>query len=205
MTCKQDANRSKSKTGVKERSIRGLVHLLCPKLRRGEIILRQCNLNVTGGIAHARERGDLVAVGQLVGFLECRQCRVRLAAALLDDCQGAVTITLDQRIAGALALLDPDLQVLGGGFQVIPFVQQRTQLDVGGRNGRGLSSQLDHLPAQLGCPVQPAVHCLDHPQVGQRRHPGVMIARLLGGPIHFHECLLCLLEICRNSNKPDPA
>ena len=145
---------------------------------------------VAGGIAYARERGDLVAVGQLVGFLECRQRRIRFAPALLDDCQGPIAITLDQWIASAQALLNPYLQVLGGGFQFIPFVQQRAQLDMGGRNGRRLASQLDHLPAQLGCPVEPAVHRLDHPQVGQRRQPRVVVARLLGSLIHVQECSL---------------
>ena len=77
---------------------------------------------VAGGIAYARERGDLVAVGQLVGFLECRQRRIRFAPALLDDCHGAIAITENPRITGALAVLDANLHMLGGRFQVIPLV-----------------------------------------------------------------------------------
>jgi len=50
-----------------------------------------------------------------------------------------VTITQDQRIADALALLD---RFAGARrrIQVIPFIQQRTNSDVGGRKREGLSS-----------------------------------------------------------------
>ena len=80
------------------------------------------------------------------------------------------------------------------GSQIVPFEQQRPQLNIGGRSRRGSFSQLDHLPAQFGCPVKPAVYGLYHPQVGKRGHPGVMVARLLGSLIDFHERLLRLPE-----------
>jgi len=150
---------------------------------------------MTGSDAHGCDRRTRVAFGQLVSFLQGSLGGSEFSVCGLDDRQGAQPIRLDQHIAGLPALFDPDLQVMGGGVQVIPLVHQRPQLDMGGRNRRGSCSQLDHLTAQLGRPPQPAVNTLDHPQVGQGSHASIKVVRALGGLIDLQEGLLGPLKI----------
>ena len=99
----------------------------------------QGDLDVAGGVAGAHERGDVFLVGQLVSLLECVQRSGSVTLGLPDLCQRAVAANLNLHVAAAPAQFDPPLQVVGGRFQVVPFVEQGAQFIVGQSDGGRLS------------------------------------------------------------------
>jgi len=73
----------------------------------------------------------------------------------------AIATSLNLQVATALGQFDPSSQVVGGGFQVVPFVEQSAKLKVGRSDGRRPFSQLYRLPTQCRRLMQLTLRCLD--------------------------------------------
>lgn len=168
---------------VERRGVGIVCHLLHPARGSYQITLRQRDLGVASSNRGTYEWGNVIVTGQPVGFFERDQRGRTVALGLPGACQHVITANLNLHVATMLAQFDPAPQVVGGGFQVVPLVEQSAQVNVGESDGRQLFPQPYCLPVRLGCLVQFAPGCLYPAQETKRGQSDVVIPCLPGSVI----------------------